>query len=219
MPVATNFGGNTTTIQQRSIETYAKSLMEYLNPTYNSIVQLQKETNEKAMDEQCTGKGNEFQVGDHVLVRRVHRPQVKRYRSDKAQEAADERDAAPQGDFYEPDAAPEDHFYGPYESSRLTPLVYPGVYRITRMYSTNAAELENAVEPRAPLPWISQFTTAAAAANLRRRDVAHLIKVEAPNIPRSTKFHPWRIELVREDGTVRRGLAKSIRIDGSVGVK
>jgi len=45
-----------------------------------------------------------------------------------------------------------------------------------------------------------------------------LIKVEVPDLPPESGYTPCRLEVDLADGEVRRGVAKRIGVDGSVGI-
>ena len=53
-----------------------------------------------------------------------------------------------------------------------------------------------------------------------KRNVSDLIKVTVPNIPKPDNLTPWRIEVFEGDNyTGRKGVARAIGYDGSVGVQ
>ena len=142
------------------ISDYGKRLFAYLNGAYDSIREIQRQLREKDLDKQSSGKSNEFQLGDHVLVRKrgtqSYPTMSKRVPEDAIIPFEEVGEDMSDHEVDIPDEeAPVDMEEASKEpasvtSTRLTPLTYPGVYRIVRMHGTQAVHLEDAIDCTRP---------------------------------------------------------------------
>ena len=81
------------------------------------------------------------------------------------------------------------------------------------------AVVEDAVKPSRPLPWQGRFSNKPTIESAARRNLSDLIKVEVPDLPKDTDYTPWRVRVDLPDGTRKIGIARTIGIDGSVGIQ
>ena len=221
-------------MQSQGISDYGQKLCMYMNQTYNDIRQVQRDMRDKQADNP-PASSVKFGVGDHVLVRRMQRkhapkdktPAALEYAGDKALDLDDEGELV---DVFEEIAGePTDsnnttttnadgEAAVPGTSERLLPLVYDGIFRIVKMVGEHCAIVEDAVDPKRPLPWRPHFTNRETIADSYRRNLSQLIKIEVPDLPKDDTYIPQRVEICQDDGSYRRGIAKSVGVDGSVGI-